>query len=114
MKDVSIKELIDWILLHRGNSDAFKDYPINKIVEEIKRSIMCKCFLVDVDSKDNIIGVVCGEKFEQAKCILVHDLLITHPEALKKFWQKYLKAYPHYTLVGGHKGKMKTFYKAKV
>lgn len=112
MRNITIYEVVDWIIYNRSG-DAFKDYPINKIVNEINQAIKQNVFRIEVNHKEEIIGVVCGEVFEKAKCILIHDVLTTQPEALKKLWQRYLKTFPDYTLVAGRKGKMKTFYKAK-
>ena len=114
MRNITIMEVIDWIMEHREGSDAFKDYPHNKIAAEINNAIKHGCFRLETNSKEEIVGVVCGEKFHQAKCILIHDVLTTHPDALKALWSRYLLTYPDWTLVAGHKGKMKTFYKAKV
>ena len=113
MRNITIQELVQWIIDHRSNSDAFKDYSHNKIVSEIQKSIKHNVFRLETNTKEEIIGVVCGEKFYEAKCILIHDILTTHPNALKAFWSRYLTTYPDWTLVAGHKGKMKTLYKRK-
>lgn len=112
MKNITIYEVINWIMKHR-TGDAFKDYSHNKIANEIINSIKHECFRIEVNYKEEIIGVVCGEKFKEAHCILIHDVLTIHPDALKKFWSIYLNKYPDWSLVAGHKGKMKTIYKAK-
>lgn len=105
-------ELIGWIVKNR-RGDAFLGYSHNRISNEIIHAIKHGCFRVEINDKQELIGVVCGEKFEDAKCILIHDVLTTHPDALKRFWQRYLLTYPEYSLLAGHRGKMKTIYKAK-
>lgn len=112
MRNINVKEVTQWVIDNR-KGDAFLDYTHNKIANEIAASVKCGCFRLETDHNDNIIGVVCGEKFEDAKCILIHDVLTTHPDALKRFWQRYLMTYPDYSLLAGHRGKMKTIYKAK-
>jgi hypothetical protein len=113
MRNITIYEIVDWIVKHKEGTNAFKDYPINKIASEIIQSVRHGVFRIETNSKEEIIGVICGEKFEKARCILIHDVLTITPEALKLLWSRYLITFPDWTLVGGHKGKMKTFYKAK-
>jgi hypothetical protein len=112
MRPVDITEVVTWILDHRSG-DAFKDYSPNKIVNEIKEACKSGCFRIELNSKEDIIGVVCGQKFHEAKCILIHDILTTHPDALKLLWKRYLTTFPDWSLVAGHRGKMKTIYRAK-
>ncbi len=113
MRNITLQEVVNWIVEHRGNSDAFKDYSHNKIASEIQNAVKQSLFRLELNSKQEIIGVVCGERFPVAKCILIHDVLTIHPDALKALWSRYLRAFPDWTLVAGHKGKMKTFYQAK-
>src|SRR5580700_1209529 len=102
MRQITLYEIVDWIISHRGNSDAFENYSHNRIASEIQCAVRHECFGLCINAKEEIIGVCLGEKFNDSHCIMIHDILTTHPDALRYFWRAYLSHYSDWTLVGGH------------
>lgn len=109
MRNISIKELTDWILVNR-RGEAFKGYAPNKISNEIKSSIASNVFAFNYDKHECITGIVCGEKLEDGHYIIIHDILTIEKGTMKKFMQFYLSLYPDWPIIAKRNGKLTTYY----
>ncbi|HXB11900.1 MAG TPA: hypothetical protein VNZ45_07945, partial [Bacteroidia bacterium] len=81
MNDDLIKRLVDWILDNRRGR-AFKGYPANKIVNEVRAAI--KQDVIAISTCNNMFsGVALGERNDDKKVIIIHDVLTTKPGVVK-------------------------------
>ena len=108
MRQIEIHELVNWILTNRRNS-AFRDYPPNKIASEVSMSMQQGVFLITTDKDEKITGVVCGEKNDKSKTIMIHDILATQTGVVKRFMQQCIKTYPYYKIVGECRNRPRIF-----
>jgi len=104
-------KLVDWIITNR-RKNAFKEFPHNKIVAEIQQAIRHDVFVIS-HKKGVINGVACGEKNEDEKVIIIHDVLTTAPGVVKEFIIHCTKKYPDYMLVGLSHNRLRIIYKPK-
>lgn len=106
---ITIQNLVDWIVANR-KGDAFKNYPHNKIANEIQNAMSHNVFLMTWDEEGALTGVVCGERCDDGHYIVIHDILLSKHGLLKKFMQHYLSLYKGWKLVAKRNGKLTTYY----
>jgi len=106
MRDVTLKELVDWILANRSKA-AFRDYSPNKIANLLIHSMQQGVFCFSFDKEEKINGVVCGERTPYN--VMIHDILTTSPGVIKKFMKHYMTLYPYHTILAERKGKLVTY-----
>ncbi len=107
MRDISLKELVSWTIKNRSKT-AFKDYSHNKIAEEIKASIKCKGFTFKCNNKEEIIGIVCCERYDD-HTVIVHDVIATQPGIIKEFMKVFLTRFPNHKIIGECRNRPRIF-----
>ena len=108
MRNVTIYELVDWVVKHRTGK-AFYDYPYNKIASCIVHAINHDVFVYTTDTNEQITGIVCGEKNYKTKTVMIHDILCIKHGAVKKMMQFYLSKYPDWRIVGECRNRVRIF-----
>lgn len=108
MKQITVKEAVDWILKNRKNK-AFRYYSPDTIAMEIIHAIKQNVFTYSFDSHGKLNGIVCGEVRPNNE-ICIMDILTTEKGVVKKFMKIFNELHPNSRIIGHVRDRVRVFY----
>lgn len=101
---MTTEQIVKWIVENRRGA-AFRDYPIEKITQEIHECIEQNSFLCIMDN-NNIVGIVCAKRI--GRVMYVYDVLSSKKGAFKTMVKWFNENYPDHILQGrSRRGKVR-------
>jgi hypothetical protein len=107
MKELTLGDIVKFILDNRGDSDAFKGWSEEEIAREVSEGVREESFVVDCDVEGNILGVILCEKNIEYKILHVKAILIKKPAmgTMQRFLKEFYKRCRGYDLTANRNGK---------
>jgi RNA recognition motif-containing protein len=97
---ITVIQVADWIVKHRGKGKAFVGYSYNKIIKELTHCANLDSMVTITDDNGNIIGVVCGSPDTFKEVFHVYDVLCIEKGAFSRMIKYFIEKFPNYTLEG--------------